>query len=228
MTRSKITRRTPGICALALLASTVGHVAGCGASGAMAYFMGVGRGTKIKPQFTLPEGKILVLVDDPGEKVHWPRARGLLGQYVGEELLTHKAASAMISPESVAKFRQMNPSFEKYSAQAIGRKLGADAILWLEVRDFFAPTEIQDTSVAARMTISLKVLNVHEEQDRGKVRLWPVDRDGYVVESELKAVEVNRLKGKNAASKELARKAALYIGRLFYQHTLGDIDDAGE
>ena len=228
MTRSAIVRTAFISLWSVLMVAALSMTGGCGQSGAWAYFLGIGRKTKIEPHFALPEGKVLVLVDDPGGKVHWPRARDLLGRYLGEELLTHDAAESMISPESVARFRQTDSAFETYAAHRIGRKLGADTIIWLEVRDFFAPTEIQDTSAAAKMTVSVKVLNVREEHDRNKVRLWPPDQGGHIMETSLKAVEVNRLKGENASSKELARKSALHIGRLFYQYTLGDIDDAGE
>ena len=112
-----------------VMAAAFSMTGGCGQSGGWAYFLGIGRKTKIEAHFTLPEGKVLVLVDDPGGKVHWPRARDLLGRYLGEELLTHRAAESIISPESLARFRQTDAAFETYAAHRIGRKLGADTVI---------------------------------------------------------------------------------------------------
>jgi hypothetical protein len=200
-------------------------LSGCAKLGVLAYFMGAGRGKKIQAEYILPEGKLLILVDDPRELVTWPQARELLVQFTGEALLSHEAIDAVISPESIAKFRQMDPEFDKYPATVIGEKVGAETVMWLQVRDFFAPTEIEDTSTAAKLAVTIKILNVGEERRADRVRLWPDDRDGYLVETELSAIGVDKLQGDNAVAKELARKTAVQIGRLFYQHTLGEIED---
>lgn len=214
----------PRLATLLLLTVTL-SLSGCGHWGGIGYFLGFGRRTKIEALNTLPENTLLILVDDPAEKVRWPRARNLLAQYVGEELLTHKAVSAVVRPASLAKLRRMDPAFETYSATTVGRKLGAETVLFIEVRDFFAPKDIQDTSTAAKLTVSVRVLDVTQREHARKVRLWPTDPGGHIVESTLRAVEVHALKGENATPTELARKAAIYTGRVFYDHTLGDIDD---
>lgn len=214
-------------CALAVAAFGLLPAAGCGRYGGLAYFLGVGRGTKIEPQYVLPEGTLLILVDDPDEHVTWPRTRDLLQQFLGEELLAHKAVTAVISPDSVARFRQADERFERYAAVQIGRKLSADTVMWIEVRDFFAPEEIEDTSTAAKITVSVKILTTHEEERADRVRLWPTDEGGYIHQTQLSAVQVHRLKGDNAVERELARRAAIQLGRLFYQHTVGEVDDSG-
>lgn len=201
--------------------------AGCGRYGGLAYFMGMGRGTKIEPKYVLPDEKTIVLVDDPAERVTYPRTRDLLERYLGEELLGHKAVSAVISPDSVARFRQADSKFERYSAATLGQKVGAKNVIWIEVRDFFAPTEIEDTSTAAKITVAIKVLNADESERAAKVRLWPTDESGYIHSTELNAVQVHKLEGDNAVATELARRAAIQIGRLFYQHTVGEVDDSG-
>jgi hypothetical protein len=199
---------------------------GCGRYGGLAYYMGMGRGTKIEPQFELPKATTVVLVDDPAERVVWPRTRDLLERYLGEELLAHDAVPAVVHPDAVTRFRQADSRFERYSATAIGRKLGADTVIWIEVRDFFAPTEIEDTSTAALISVAIKVLNAAEEERSDRVRLWPVDESGYIHSTELNAVQVAKFKGDNAVAKELARRAAIQIGRYFYRHTVGEVDDS--
>jgi hypothetical protein len=200
-------------------------LSGCAKLGVLGYFLGVGRGKKIPAQYELPEGKLLILVDDSRELVTWPQARDLLVRFTGEALLSHEAADSIVSPESIARFRQLDTSFDQYPATVIGEKLGAQTVMWLEVRDFFAPTEIEDTSTAAKLALTVKVLNVDQERSADGVRLWPNGREGYLVEAELSAIEANELRGENAAAKELARKMSVLLGRLFYEHTLGEIED---
>lgn len=208
-----------------IVALLAGLSAGCGQLGKLGYFAGVGRGTKIKPHYTLPKNVLLVLVDDPGERVTSPETTRALAERVGDELLRAKAVEQVIRPSAVARLRQVDMQFHKLSAAAVGEKVGADTVLWLEVREFFAPKEIEDTASAARMTVSVKVLNVHEREKPSEVRLWPDDPHGHIVEAQLKAVEVNELKNELAIARALADKSAVAIGRLFYEHTLGDIED---
>ncbi len=189
------------------------------------YTLGAGRGRKIPSQYELPQGKLLILIDDPKERVTWPRARTLLGRYIGEELLANDAVKAIISPRSLAKFRQTDPEFERYAADQIGRKLGAKTVMWIEVRDFVAPVEIEDVSSAAKITLSIKILTTEEEVSPNRVRLWPRLGPGEIIESSLNAIGVNKRKGKNAVAKELARRASVLVGRLFYEHTWGDLED---
>lgn len=224
MNRVTLTQRSLR-CAVLMCFACLLLVSGCGRYAGLAYFMGAGRKTKIEAEFELPEGKVLVLVDDPAERVIWPRARQLLEHDLGEELLIHKAVKSVISPDSVARFRQSDQRFERYSASTLGDKLGADTIIWLEVREFFAPIEIEDTSTAAKIAVSIKVLTTHEEKRSDRVRLWPDDEGGQIVETVLNAVDVHKIKGDNGVSRELARRAAIRIGRLFYDHTVGDVDD---
>jgi hypothetical protein len=198
---------------------------GCGQMAKLAYFTGAGRDTKVEPEYKLPKNVLLVLVDDPAERVAWPEVRRALAEDVGETLLTQKAVEKVVRPQAVMKMRQADSEFEKLSATAVGEKVGADTVLWLEVSEFFAPQEIQDTASAARMTLSVKVLDVHQKDASDKVRLWPKSSSGHIVETQLKAVEVQKLKGNIAVARELARKAAVAVSRLFYQHTLGELDD---
>ncbi len=213
--------------ALALALMVCISTAGCARWGALVYALGGGRGQKIPAEFELPPGKLLILVDDPKERVTWPRARTLLAQYTGEELLEREAVTTIISPRSLAKFRQSDSNFERYAADEIGRKLGAKTVLWIEVRDFVAPEEVEEISTAAKLTLGIKVLTTKEEVSPHGVRLWPSVGSGHIIESSLNAIAVNKTKGENAVAKELARRSAILVARLFYQHTLGDIEDDG-
>ncbi len=222
-----LTRLRKSILVVALAGLLLLPTAGCARWGALAYALGGGRGQKLPAEYELPPGKLLILVDDPKEKVTWPRARTLLAKYVGEELLAREAISTVISPRSLAKFRQSDTKFENYAADEIGRKLGAKTVLWIEVRDFEAPEEIEEVSTAAKLTLGIKVLTTEEEVNPHRVRLWPTVGSGHLVESSLNAIAVNKTKGENAVAKELARRSSILVARLFYEHTLGDIEDDG-
>ena len=202
-------------------------VSGCGAqAGALGYWLGVGRGKKVKAQFKFPPGRLLILVDDSRGLVEWPQACEHLARFVGEDLLRRDAVEEVVSNDSLARLRASDADFHKRSAQEIGRLAGADTVLWLEVREFFAPQEIQDTSSAAKMSVSVKVLNVHEEKRSDLVRLWPDDEYGHIEEIELRAVEVHTLeRAENAVSLSMTRKLSKQIARLFFDYKLGELED---
>lgn len=206
---------------LSLLTTT-----GCGRqAGGLLYFLGYGRGQKIPAQYELPKGKVLVLVDDVEGLAQLPQTRELLVQYVGEELLAHKAAKQVVSPQAVNRLRQADPDFERRSAHQIGQKVEADVVLWLQVKDFFAPVEVEDTSAAARMSISVIVLDATVSDDPSKVRLWPPGTEGHLESLELTSNQVNALKGHDAVARKLAEKLSRQISRLFYKHTVGEVED---
>jgi hypothetical protein len=209
-----------------VLAAAMIWLPGCGPeSGAIWYWMGAGRGAKIEPKFTFPDGKVLVLVDDPHECVSHTQADDRLAQHLGEELLRHEAVTTIIDPDSLRFLRRTDPEFERRTAEYIGRKAEADVVLWAQVREYFAPQEVQDTSAAAKFSVSLKILNTRQDRGGRPLRLWPSDAAGHVESVELSANDISKLQSKLEVSEALAKKLAPQIARLFYEHTAGELED---
>lgn len=200
--------------------------AGCGVTGGkMLYFLGYGRGRKIPEKFTLPPGKLLVLVDDPQSLVHWPHAREMLAEQTAREIVRHEAVDEVISNRTLLSARQADPQFDRRSAQTIGKRAGADTVLVLTVQDFEASDQPEDTSAAARMSVAVKVLDANETESPSRVRLWPQHGDGHIETISLPATKVHALKSERAIAQALAHALGRNVARLFYEHTFGDVED---
>lgn len=202
---------------------TTGAV-GCGSqAGTMLYWMGAGKLHKIDAEFILSEeGPILILVDDLDEKLTWAPTRDRIAEELSTALLENEATRKIISPETVKRYRRTRVDFDDLKCTQVGRLVGADQVLWIEVKGFYAEEEIHDTTKAAFVSAAVRVINPNERKDRRKVRLWPTNREGKPVLVQLTANDVGRFKTKSKIAGELAHRLADEIAKFFYKHSLQD------
>ena len=186
--------------------------------------LGVGRGRKVEARFRLTQGPIMILIDDASQRVDWPMTTMYLFDDLAQELLKHKAAQKIIPRQTMNHLRQSVPDFEKRGCSELGDSAGAEQALWIEVHDFFADEQIQDVTIAAHLTVTVKVINVLEKESRSRVRLWPASPEGRLITASLTGSEAALAKTKDAISKELARRLTVKIAKLFYDHRLGDFE----
>jgi hypothetical protein len=83
----------------------------------------------------------------------------------------------------------------------------------------YARAEVDETIHAARMSVTVKVIDALTKT-RGEERLWPVQREGHIVSTELHANEVLRAKTPPAIAAKLTDKTAEQVARLFYEYPL--------
>ena len=201
-------------------------LSGCGAqAGTLLYWMGAGRLVQVEAEYVLGEGSILILVDDLHERLTWALARDSLAKELARELLEHQATQKIISPETVKRYRRTHANFDDLKCTQVGRLVGAEQVLWIEVVAFYAEEEVHDTTQAASISVTVRVINPRERTNRAKVRLWPSAREGKPVSVQLNSNEVNRLKTKERIATELSRMLAKDIAKLFYKHPLQDPEE---
>ncbi len=201
------------ICVIAF-ASAAPFLSGC----MVAAFLGSGE--KVKAQFKLSEGPILVFIDDRSERIDWPAARRFLWDDLSQELIRTKSTMRVIPIETEDAIRQTSNDFGKLSCREIGELTGADEVLWIEVQDFLVPDQITEATNAAYFNVSVKVINPLEKESRSKVRLWPTAPEGQVVTASMTGGAVLREKTKDDKVKVLTAKLAVDIARLFHDHKL--------
>ena len=220
MLMKKNCKRTLPFAGAALLAGVV-LCSGCGFSqGQLLWAMGFGSNVKVDAEFKLTrDGPVLVLVDDQEEQLYSPGTRIELGDKVGKELKAHGAVGELVPPAALARLRRQHLNFEERGCREVGQMAKAHQVLWIEVRDLHAEPEVDETISAARMSVTVRVVNALAEE-RGQERLWPVQREGHIVSTELHANEVMRAKTPPAIASKLADKMAEQIARLFYEHRL--------
>jgi len=199
-------------------------VGGCGMKqGQLLYFMGVGAGQKVPAEFELTrDGPVLVLVDDDEERLLTPRTRAELSRQVSAQLIASEAAAEVLPPAALDRLRREHRDLANRGCREVGRLAGAHQVLWLQVRDFLADTDPTEASAAARMSVTVKVINAREEEDAGAVRLWPTEREGRLVSAELDAARVVRADSANEVAGMLLEQIAGDVAKLFYEHSLED------
>lgn len=213
---------------LRLLLCSIAAVSGCTYTGGeLLFLLGVGRGEKVEARFHLSSGPILILIDDPAERVDLPMANRNLFDDLAQELLRHKAAQRIIPQQTVDRLRQSVPDFERRGCREIGELAGAEQVLWIEVRDFLAEEQVGQADIAAFFTVSVKVINAHERKDRSAVRLWPTSPQGEVVSASMTGSEVAIAGTQNEIATALASRLAEKIAKLFYAHRLGEFERQG-
>ncbi|MFH0983807.1 MAG: hypothetical protein V2A79_20015 [Planctomycetota bacterium] len=192
---------------------------GCGPQSAtLLYWMGAGRFQQIEAEFKLSEGPLLILVDDLDERLTWAPARDLIAEALAKELLDHGATKKVIALETVQRFRRTHADVDTLKCNQVGRLVGAEQVLWIEVQSFLAEETVHDVSQAAALAVTVRVINPQETTDRTKVRLWPEQREGKPMAVQLNSNEVHTVKTQDRIAAELARKLAKDIAKLFYKH----------
>jgi hypothetical protein len=195
----------------------------CGPEGgALLYWLGAAQKEKVGAELVLGPGPILVLVDDPEERLTWAEARDLLAEETANALLTSKATEKVISNHAVQRLRRSRSDFEDRGCREIGEMVGAERVVWLQVADFFASEETQDLTAAARFAVSVRVINA-KATTRDEVRLWPQEMEGRPVKAELSSNEMSRLKSRREITQVLTAKLGNEVARLFHEHALDDL-----
>jgi hypothetical protein len=184
--------------------------------------MGVGRGPMVEARFRLTDAPIMILIDDPAQRVDWPMAPRYLFDDLSQELLKRGGASKIVPLQTVNHLRQSVPDFEKRGCREVGKLGNAEQVLWIQVQDFFADQQIQEADVAAYFTVTVKVINVLERRHRARVRLWPPSAQGHLLSASMTGSEVALVKTKDAICKDLTGRLAVKIARLFHDHRADD------
>ncbi len=93
---------------------------GCGYSqGQLLWAMGFGRSIQVDPEFELTkEGAVLVLVDDPEERLFSPGTRLELAEKLGRDLKGHKAIGRPVPQEKLARLETGQSAARRARRQA--------------------------------------------------------------------------------------------------------------
>jgi len=187
--------------------------------------MGFGGGRKGKAEFKLAqEGPVLILVDDFEELLDSPRTRSVLADQLARQLKENKAAGEIVPSAKLDELRRKEENFDSRGAREVGEMAGARQVVWLNVRDCYLPTEVEEVVGAARLSVMVKVINAEEKKNRNKVRLWPTEPDGRLVSVEIDANKFLKAETPEARGILLAAKLSEKVARLFYDYAMGDFE----
>jgi hypothetical protein len=191
---------------------------GCQQLGSLLYFAGAAPAQKVTAEYKLPAGPVLILVDDEQDLVQPSMARDMLVDSLAKQLKEHKLADHVTTNEELSHVRQADTKFDQRGAREVGRQVGADTVLWLNVRQFTLDKDIEMTVMPAQFAVTLKVVNAKADK-REEVRLWPLDREGHLVEVSVDPQDVHKLKIQRLICQKLADDMADKIAKLFYEYS---------
>jgi hypothetical protein len=142
---------------------------------------------KVPAEYKPPRGKTyLVFVDDILSPVTYEAVKGQITGELNERLETHGIASETVDYSDVVKLVSATPEFNRLSVSEVGRKLGADVVVYVEVNRFEL-REYENTSTwDGRMKVSVRVVDVAEQR-----RLWPEGRPAGFPVDEVSVPQVN-------------------------------------
>jgi hypothetical protein len=200
------------MCLTGLLAAS-----GCGPrSGALLYFMGVGSGQKVPAEFELPEGPLIILVDDDLDLVQPPTAKEVLVDELATLLKTNEAATTVTTNDELKHLRRAHADFDELKIREVGKLAKADTMIWICVLDYAVHDDLELVVTPGRFSVRLKVFNI-KETDKSKIRLWPPDRQGRMVKVEVSPHDIRQRKTKEEVHVLVGERMAEEIGKLFYE-----------
>lgn len=202
-----MTRRAVTTLALALTAM----LPACNIA-APAYFAIVGP-PKIPAVTTLPSGRpTVVLIDDPSSKVPRRDLRLLIGKTADDDLLRSKAVAAgkLISSRSAMSASGSGASARPLSIVDIGRRVGAEVVIYAEVTDWSLVSNGESISPVG-------VLGVRIYDTLKNERIFP-EEGAHILVSRLPEETSYRPGDRAAIEKALAARLGLDLSRLFYEH----------
>ncbi len=172
-----------------------------------------------KAEFKLPQGPLMVLVDDDQDLMQAPLARQALVDALAKQLREHQIADRITTSDELSKLRQSEPKFDQRGAREVGRLAGADTVLWLSIKQFTMENDLDIAVSPATFAASLKVINAKAER-REDVRLWPLDREGRLIVVTISPQDIRACKSKPQVHEKMASTMADKVAKLFYDYQI--------
>ena len=198
---------------LALAAGAIAIATGCNIVGPA--FLLIHGPDKIPQQYELDkERPVVIFLDDREFNIpRWPTRervsaaaeRALLDSKAVARVLDSRAASAIVSGE---------PRGDLMPISEVGRKMGAEVVIYVVPESFSMTTDGQSFSPSSRLRV--KVLDAIADK-----RLWPEEREGYaltVTASTRQGTSPTDSATVREAENEFADLVGLRIAELFYSH----------
>jgi hypothetical protein len=177
------TRRAATAMLLALLAAT----AGCNILGPMAYYL---QPRQIqKPQYEFPaDSRVAVVIEARNPRYENPVFNEALYERVVTMLRDGKSKATILPLQQVTQLRHANADFAKWSLQRIGRRLGADHVLYVRIDRLVIHPSPDYPILSPEVDLHMKVIGVHEPAVHA--RIWPETKEGHPLSCRRQVAEV--------------------------------------
>ena len=188
-----------------------------GCAPGLAWFVAQFAQEKVQALYKPPARKtVLVFVDDMLNPVSTPAIKGELTERLNAQLTQHKLAAVTVPHTKLMELMSAGRDFDRLSVAEVGRKLGAELVLYVHIDKFSLRDEEQGSLWRGELRATIRWVDVQTG------RLWPDDRpEGHA----LPPVETPVVDSTSAATgqeltRQLAELAADRIAKCFYDHTV--------
>lgn len=171
----------------------------------------------IEAQYTLPDQKTVVFVDDRTNILSRTQLRAVIGDKVSTDLMGKSLVKETISSRDAISVARKDESMDKpMPISEIGQRVGADTIIYVQIREFALsePGGLARPSALA----SVKVIDVS-----GRSRLYPAPSEltGQLVTTNMREVATELYQstaGRRQIEDSLAAEIGAEVAKLFYKH----------
>jgi len=170
---------------------------------------------KVAALYAPPEGKkILVFVDDILNPVSYEPIKIELSRRLNQIFVEENVADEAVSYDRLADLIRATPQFNRLAVSEVGRKLGADIVLYVHIDAFSLRDPASDEFWRGRLEATVRMTDVQTG------RLWPRDREAGYRMDEVETESTPRTSDTTAdeLTQVLAAMMADRIAKLFYDH----------
>ena len=176
----------------------------------------------IDAQYTLPDRKTVVFVDDRTNLLSRTQLRAVIGDKVSTVLMKQGLVTDTIATRDAIAIARKDETVDKpIPISEIGQRVGADTIIYVQIEDFAlsAPGGIARPSAQA----TVKVIDVS-----GRSRLYPAPSElkGQPVATSMREVSEDLYQstaGRRQIEDILAAEIGAEVAKLFYKHEVTEL-----
>ncbi len=176
----------------------------------------------IDAQYTLPDRKTVVFVDDRTNILSRTQLRAVIGDKVSTVLMKQGLVTDTIATRDAIAIARKDETVDKpIPISEIGQRVGADTIIYVQIEDFAlsAPGGIARPSAQA----TVKVIDVS-----GRSRLYPAPSElkGQPVSTSMREVSEDLYQstaGRRQIEDILAAEIGAEVAKLFYKHEVTEL-----
>ena len=168
---------------------------------------------KVQPMFVLPANKtILVFPDDMKCPLVYPPVKRTMSERADELIIEHSLAADTIPYDKLIDLHNAEPDFNLMSVPKIGRRLGADLVIYVLIEEFSLKDNSVDTLWRGKLVAKVKVVDVL------KGRIWPDESGGFSITVVEPITDNSSMDYGSQLSRKLAGRMAEKAIGLFHAH----------
>lgn len=208
------------VCSAAGAGAALGLAPGCNIAGPA--FMLIHGPEKIPQQYKLdPERSAVIFLDDREFNISRTPTRERVAASAEQSLLKAKAVKRMLDSRAASAVVSGEPRGDLMPISEVGRKVGAEQVIYVVPEQFTLTTDGQTFSPAAKLRV--KVMDATAD-----MRLWPDDREGYelvVTASTRQGTAPTDTAQVRQAENEFADLVGRRLAELFFAHEADTVSD---